>query len=203
MLDAWTLNRRAAWQGLLRGEIPDLAWVAELLGETWRSGGRFNGELKLGGTPEHPLASGQFRGEELALTLPEQGMRLSNGVLDARLDDNLLRVSQLAFDSPLQPAPHTLQREAADVLAEKAARPGRLEVAGQMRVDRASDGATLDLRLDRVGVYQLPGQWMLVSGDGNISLIKDALRVRGRLAVDAAFWPVSYTHLTLPTNREV
>lgn len=200
MLDAWTLNRRAAWQGSLRGEIPDLGWVAELLGKAWRSGGRFNGELKLGGTPEHPLASGQFRGEELVLTLPEQGMRLTNGVLDARLDDNLLRVSQLAFDSPLQPAPPTLQREAADVLAEKAARPGRLEIAGQMRVDpgasssiygRASDGATLDLRLDRVGVYQLPGQWMLVSGDGNISLIKDALRVRGRLAVDAAFWQMA------------
>ncbi len=191
MLDAWTLNRRAAWQGSLRGEIPDLAWVAELLGETWKSGGHFNGELKLGGTPDHPLASGQFRGEELALTLPEQGMRLTNGVLDARLDDNLLRVSQLAFDSQLQPAPRTLQREAADVLAEKAARPGRLEIAGQMRVDRASDGATLDLRLDRVGVYQLPGQWMLVSGEGNISLIKDALRIRGRLAVDAAFWQMA------------
>ncbi len=200
MLDAWTLNRRAAWQGSLRGEIPDLGWVAELLGKACRSGGRFNGELKLGGTPEHPLASGQFRGEELVLTLPEQGMRLTNGVLDARLDDNLLRVSQLAFDSPLQPAPPTLQREAADVLAEKAARPGRLEIAGQMRVDpgasssiygRASDGATLDLRLDRVGVYQLPGQWMLLSGDGNISLIKDALRVRGRLAVDAAFWQMA------------
>jgi len=191
MLNAWTLNRRAAWQGALRGEIPDLGWVGELLGENWRSGGRFNGELKLGGTPEQPLASGQFRGEELALTLPEQGMRLTNGVLDARLDDNLLRVSQLAFDSQLQPAPRTLQREAADVLAEKTARPGRLEIAGQMRVDRASDGATLDLRLDRVGVYQLPGQWMLVSGEGNISLIKDALRIRGRLAVDAAFWQMA------------
>lgn len=191
MLDAWTLNRRGVWQGSLRGDVPDLAWVAELLAENWKSGGRFNGEVKLGGTPEHPLTSGRFRGDELALTLPEQGMRLTNGVLDARLDDNLLRVSQLAFDSQLQPAPRTLQRAAGDVLAEKAARPGRLEIAGQMRVDRATDGATLDLRLDRVGVYQLPGQWMLVSGDGNISLIKDALRVRGRLGIDAAFWQMA------------
>ncbi len=191
MLDAWTLNRRASWQGALRAEIPDLAWVAGLLGETWRSGGRFNGDLKLGGTPEHPLTSGKFRGEELALTMPEQGMRLTNGVLDARLDDNLLRVSQLAFDSQIQPAPPTLQRQAGEVLAEKTARPGRLEITGQMRVDRSSDGATLDLRLDRVGVFQLPGQWILVSGDGNISLIEDALRVRGRLAVDAAFWQLA------------
>jgi translocation and assembly module TamB len=60
-----------------------------------------------------------------------------------------------------------------------------------MRVDRVNEGATLDLHLDRVGVYQLPGQWMLVSGDSTIYLLKDALGVRGRLAVDAAFWQMA------------
>ena len=200
MRDAWTLDRQAAWQGSLRTDIPDLAWVAELLGETWKSGGRFNGELKLAGTPERPLASGRFTGEALALTLPEQGMRLTDGVLDARLDDNLLRVSRLAFDSPLQPAPRPLQRISGEALEKLTARPGRLEIAGQMRVDpgasssfygRGNEGATLDLRLDRVGVYQLPGQWMLLSGDSTISLLKEALAVRGRLAVDAAFWQMA------------
>ncbi|MGB8884877.1 MAG: translocation/assembly module TamB domain-containing protein, partial [Azonexus sp.] len=191
MRDAWTLDRQAAWQGALRTDIPDLAWVAELLGETWKSGGRFNGELKLAGTPERPLASGHFTGEALALTLPEQGMRLTNGVLDARLDDNLLRVSRLAFDSPLQPAPRPLQRATGEALEKLTARPGRLEIAGQMRVDRGNGEATLDLRLERVGVYQLPGQWMLLSGDSTISLLKEALAVRGRLAVDAAFWQMA------------
>ena len=191
MRDAWTLDRQAAWQGALRTDIPDLAWVAELLGETWKSGGRFNGELKLAGTPERPLASGHFTGEALALTLPEQGMRLTNGVLDARLDDNLLRVSRLAFDSPLQPAPRPLQRATGEALEKLTARPGRLEIAGQMRVNRGNGEATLDLRLERVGVYQLPGQWMLLSGDSTISLLKEALAVRGRLAVDAAFWQMA------------
>jgi translocation and assembly module TamB len=191
MRDAWTLDRQAAWQGALRTDIPDLAWVGELFGDSWTSGGRFKGELNLTGTPEHPLASGRFTGEALALTLPEQGMRLTDGVLDARLDDNLLRVSRLAFDSPLQPAPRPLQRATGEALEKLTARPGRLEIAGQMRVDRGNEGATLDLHLDRVGVYQLPGQWMLVSGDSTISLLKDALGVRGRLAVDAAFWQMA------------
>ena len=191
MRDAWTLDHQAPWQGSLRSEIADLAWVAELIGENWQSGGRFKGELSLGGTPEHPLASGRFSGAELALSLPEQGMRLSNGELDARLDDNLLRVSRLAFDSPLQPPPGTLKRAAGEALAAKLERPGRLEITGQMRVDRSADGATLDVHLDRVGVFQVPDQWMLVSGESNISLAAEALRVRGKLAIDAAFWQLA------------
>ena len=62
-------------------------------------------------------------------------------------------------------------------LEKMTARPGRLEIAGQMRVDpgasssfygRGNEEATLDLHLDRVGVYQLPGQWMLLSGDSTM-----------------------------------
>ena len=189
--NAWTLNRQAPWEGSLRSEIGDLAWVGELLGDTWQSGGRFNGDLKLSGTPEHPLTSGRFRGEALALTLPEQGMRLSNGELDAQLDDNLLRVGKLAFDSPLQPPPGTLRRAAGEALVEKMARPGRLEITGQMRVDRATEGAMLEVLLDRVGVFQLPDQWVLVSGESSIALAQEALRVRGKLVVDAAFWQLA------------
>ncbi|HYO28461.1 MAG TPA: translocation/assembly module TamB domain-containing protein, partial [Azonexus sp.] len=152
-----------------------------------------NSEVTLAGTPEHPLLSGVFKGEGLALALPETGMRLSDGVLDARLDDNLLRVSQLAFASPLQPAPRQLQRAAGERLAEITGRPGRLEIAGQMRVDRSNEGAALELRLDRVGVYQLPDRWLTVSGDGSISWLAETLAVRGSLAVDAAYWQMAPT----------
>ncbi|WP_153145405.1 translocation/assembly module TamB domain-containing protein [Dechloromonas sp. H13] len=191
MRDAWTLDRQAAWQGFVRGDTPDLAWLAELLDERAQTGGRLNSELKLAGTPEHPLLSGLFRGEALALTVPESGMRLSGGVLDARLDDNLLRVGKLAFDSPLQPAPRPLQRAAGERLAELAGRPGQLEISGEMRVDRSNESAALELRLDRIGVYQLPDRWLTVSGDGRIAWQAGTLAVRGRVAVDAAYWQMA------------
>ncbi len=191
MRDAWTLNRQAAWSGSLRTETPDLAWLAEFLDERGTTGGRLNSEVTLAGTPEHPLLSGVFKGEGLALALPETGMRLSDGALDARLDDNLLRVSQLAFASPLQPAPRQLQRVAGERLAEITGRPGRLEIAGQMRVDRSNESAALELRLDRVGVYQLPDRWLTVSGNGSISWLAETLTVRGRVAVDAAYWQMA------------
>ena len=96
-------------------------------------------------------------------------MRLTDGVLDARLDDNLLRVSRLAFDSPLAAGAAPVATGRRRGAGKIDGRPGRLEIAGQMRVDRSNEGATLDLRLDRVGVYQLPDRWMMVSGDGSIS----------------------------------
>jgi translocation and assembly module TamB len=91
----------------------------------------------------------------------------------------------------LQPAPRPLQRDAGEALVEIAGRPGRLEIAGQMRVDRSNEGASLELRLDRVGVFQLPDRWLTLSGDGRISWRTDALAVRGRLAVDAAYWQLA------------
>ena len=191
MRGAWALDRQAPWQGSLRSDIPDLAWLGEFLGERGTTGGRFTGELKLAGTPALPLLSGQFHGAALALAIPETGMRLSDGVLDARLDDNLLRISQLTFASPLQPAPRPLQRAAGERLTEIAGRPGQLEITGQIRVDRSNESAALELRLDRVGVYQLPDRWLTVSGNGNISWLAETLAVRGKVAVDAAYWQMA------------
>jgi len=191
LTDGWTLKRQAPWQGVATMDIADLAWVAEWLDEGWKTGGRLAGELRLAGTPGQPLVSGQVRGEQLALTIPEQGMKLANGILAASLDDNFLRIGELAFDSLFQAPPRALRRINSEAIDQLVARPGRLEIAGGMRVDRVSDGAALDLRLDRVGVYQLPEQWLTVSGDGRIEWIKDVLGIRGKLAVDAAYWQLA------------
>jgi len=188
MRDPWALNRGAAWQGSLRSDIADLGWLAEFLGDQIKTGGRFEGQLKLAGTPDQPLLSGKFLGSALLLEIPETGMRLNDGVLDAQLDENLLRVSKLAFDSLLQPVPRPLRRAAEERVDEIVGRPGRLEITGQMRVDRDSEDATLNLRLDRVGVFQLPDRWLTVSGDGRIAWLAETLTVRGRVVADAAYW---------------
>ena len=190
---AWSLDPQAVWLGKLKMDIADLGWLNELLGEQWQSAGRFSGELQIAGTPALPLANGQFRGEKLALRLPEQGLNLANGELDITLGDNLLRVQKLGFDSLLQALPRPLLLAAKNDVGNLNTRPGRLEISGEMQVDRntGADNAFLDVRLDRFGIFQLPDQWVAVSGDGRLSWQGGTLGAKGKLAVDAGYWQLA------------
>jgi len=190
---AWSLDRNAPWQGSLSTDTSDIAWLAELIGDGWQTGGRFKGELKLAGSPAQPLASGRFRGEQLAVRQSDQGLNLANGELSIDLDDNLLRVRQLRFDSLLQPTPRALRLAGRDDLAALTRQPGRLDVTGEMRIDRhtGADRAFLDFRLDRLGIFQLPDQWVLVSGDGRLTWQDTTFGARGKLAVDAGYWQLA------------
>lgn len=192
LLDAWTLDRQGNWQGSLKTDSRDLAWLGELIGESWQTGGSFNSELRLSGTPEKPLASGRLQGEKLLIRQAEQGLHLANGALQVELESNLLRVRQLGFDSVLRPAPRNLRLAARDEMAKLTEQPGRLEVSGEMAISGAgAEHAFLDVRLSRLGVFQLPDQWVLLSGDGRLSWAGDTLGARGQLAVDAAYWQLA------------
>jgi translocation and assembly module TamB len=198
----WSLDRQARWQGRIKAEVADLGWLGEVIGEGWHSEGRGEGELQLTGTPAAPLVSGHFRGDRLALRLPEQGLHLARGELDVDLRDNRLSINRLGFDSPLQPLPRSLRVEARNDLTALTEKPGRLEITGEMRIDRAlaggttagdqtSDSAFLDFRLDRLGAFQLPDQWVAVSGNGRLSWQGGTLGARGKLAVDAGYWQLA------------
>ncbi|WP_310491701.1 translocation/assembly module TamB domain-containing protein [Dechloromonas sp.] len=193
MLGAWSLDQQARWQGRLKTDIADLGWLGELIGDGWQSEGRLNGELQLAGTPAVPLSSGRFRGDNLALRLPAQGLNLARGELDLDLRDNLLHINRLGFDSLLQPMPRAIRLDARDDLAALTAKPGRLEISGEIRVDHGSAGenAFLDFKLDRLGAFQLPDQWVVVSGNGRLSLKDGTLGAVGKLAVDAGYWQLA------------
>lgn len=199
MQGAWSPARDSRWQGSLQADVSSLGWLGELIGEGWQSEGRLNGELQLSGTPNRPLLGGRLRGEQLALRLAAQGLNLAHGELDIDLCDNLLHIRRLSFDSLLQPLPRALRLEAGSELAGLDKTPGRLEVSGEMRLDRrpgasADDGgesAFLDVRLDRLGAFQLPDQWVAVSGSGRLSWQRGTLGAQGKLAVDAGYWQLA------------
>jgi translocation and assembly module TamB len=193
MLGAWALARDARWQGGLRADISDLGWLAEVLGEGWQSAGRLNGALQLAGTPNRPVYSGRLRGEQLALRLPAQGLNLVGGELDIDLRDNRLRIGRLGFDSLLQPLPRPLRVDTRNDLSGLDKTPGRLEVSGEMLLGTrvGEENAWLDVRLDRLGAFQLPDQWVAVSGSGRLSWQAGTLGARGQLAVDAGYWQLA------------
>ena len=190
---AWQIDRQAPWQGSLKTETPDLAWLAELLGDQWQSGGRFSSEIKLYGTPQTPLVSGKLRGEQLALRLAEQNLNLNRGELVVDLDNNTLRVKKLRFESPAQTPPRALKLSASDELARLTTQPGVLEISGEMAIshDATPDKAYLDFKLDRLGISQLTDQWVLLSGTGRLNWQDNTFGAKGKLGVDAAYWQLA------------
>ncbi len=192
MRSAWAINDQAPWLISLSSRSDDLGWLAALAGEPWKSGGRLNGQLKIAGTPAQPVSSGQLRGQSLRLQNSEYGLHLDHGELAIDLGNNLLRIIKLDFDSILQKPPSALLRERSN-LAALAESHGRLGITGEMRVDRQAAGerAALDLSFERVGVYQRPDAWVLVSGNARLSIADEAFGILGKLTADAGYWQLA------------
>ena len=93
----------------------------------------------------------------------------------------------------MQAPPRALRLAVGDGLAALTQAPGRLEISGEMRLDAApgADQAFLDIRLDRLGAWQLPDQWVAVSGDGRLNWQDGTLGIHGKLAVDAGYWQLA------------
>ncbi len=192
---AWSLDREHPWKGEMAFHLPDLHWLGVLLGNGVRTGGGLDGKLSLAGTPAHPVSTGQARGQNLSLALADQGLRLENGALALGLQENRLRVESLAFDSRLQAPPRALPASSRAAFAALAARPGRLEVKGEMQVDSfggAADRAFLDVNLARVGVLQSADQWVAVSGKGRLDWQAGTLALAANLKVDGGFWQLAH-----------
>jgi len=188
----WQLAADRPWQGRLDAAVSDLAWLGELLGENWRTAGALNTSLQLTGSPAHPLLGGKLNGQDLAVSDTESGMRLEQGELAADIANNRLDLRRLAFVSVHRALPRALRQQLGEQAAAQEA-PGKLEISGSIAIDPASnDGqASLDVKLDRLGVRQRPDQWVNVSGQGKLSWQQAALGLRGEVAVDAAWWQMA------------
>ncbi len=179
-------SHQLPWSGALKIRTPDLAWASVLVGDGIKIGGRLEGGITLAGTPAAPRVDGQFSGTGLALSTRQQGINLRDGRMQLDLKDDRLFVRELKFQSPHQPPPAALANLAPRRIAELVKTPGTLEVSGESRL--GDERATIDLRMDRVGVMQRNDQWVVLSGDGKLNLEKRTLAITGNLRADATWW---------------
>ncbi|MBL8398695.1 MAG: translocation/assembly module TamB domain-containing protein [Candidatus Accumulibacter sp.] len=185
------LDPHAPWGGQLRLDVADLGWAGSLLGPAWQLAGRLAGHLDVGGTPAQPRLSGELQGAGLVVRNVDQGLRLENGRLSILLTgdqagDVRLLLKQLTFDSVLQGLPRPLQVASGIDATALIGQSGRLEASGELRTGQA-DGV-LNIKAERLGAWQRPEQWLLVSGDLRMKLGGNQLDVAGKLQVDAAYW---------------
>ncbi len=148
----------------LRVELADLGLLPAFVPMVSESGGQINADLTLGGTLETPQLGGVLRGEGITLTLPEIGITLTEGTLDAATDREDPMRWQLA--------------------ARLRSGEGLLTLQGG--VDATTQQLDLHIQGERFQVIRTPDVEAMISPNLQLRASPEQLHLRGLLAIPAA-----------------
>jgi translocation and assembly module TamB len=177
----WRIVPQAPLAGRLRAQVPDLSWVGPAIDGNLTSGGRLEIDGELAGTLRQPRTRGHLRGSGLALGWLDQNVNLRQGTLDARFEQERIRLERLEFS-----APHAPPARAARIAGLSAAQaPGRLHLQGSL--DLAARGGRIEATLERLPLAQRPERWVVASGRGQADLAGELLTLGARIVADAGF----------------
>ena len=176
---SWRLVPGAALLGSAELAMPAIDWLGPLASANMATGGSLNARFSLSGTPENPVATGSMSGRELALSLADQGLRLSGGELDASFDKERLRLTRLEFVSPNRVTPKDTRLPLQRVVAT----PGRLKASGEIAL--ADGKGRFRFEADRLPLLQRADRWLAVSGSGDIISGWDSVDLTARFKADA------------------
>ena len=161
--------------------LPDLSWIGPLISDSIQVEGAGSVKATISGTPADPTASGAVRANALRIAYVEQGLRLEGGTLDANLEEGVLVVNELVFTGAPRVAPDD-KRAAESVSFET---PGRLRAVA--RIALRSLTGSVGIQAERLPVLQRPDRWMVVSGEGGITLAPQRADLYAKLQVDGAY----------------
>lgn len=187
---AWRLAPKRPWSGEFAGAAPSLEWINPFLSanlrENIRVAGKADLDIKLAGTPDAPRATGFISADGLRLAWVEQGIRLDNGVLRARIapDDN--GVTELVIDSLTfagRPRIRPQHRRIASALAGSP--EGTVFASGRVSL-RALEGV-IQVRTEKFPVLQRPDRWAIATGGANIVFSPRHVQLNGAVLADAGY----------------
>jgi len=161
--------------------LPDLSWIGPLIGDNVQFGGRGSVNAVIGGTPADPTSTGTMRGEALRLAWVDQAVRLENGRLDADLEDGVLVINELGFAGTPRVSP--LDTRALEGLVSE--RPFEVRAVGRLAL--RSLAGSIGIKATQLPVLQRADRWMVVSGEGGITLTPQRADLYATLTVDGAY----------------
>jgi translocation and assembly module TamB len=190
----WRLAQRREWSGELEAGVPSLAWINPFLSanlrESIRLGGSVQASLRVGGTPAVPRASGFVNADALRVAWIEQGVRLENGIVRARLETDDKAATELVFDSVSFSGPPRFQpddRRIKQALGAEAS--GQLDATGRIRLPEL-DGV-VQVRFVKFPLVQRRDRWAVGTGGANMVFTPKRMQLNGALTADAGYVDVS------------
>jgi translocation and assembly module TamB len=158
----WALGEQAPFAGELRGRIPSLAWLGPLLDPILATEGALEIGATASGTVGEPLFQGRISGSGLEAQVAPTGLHLNRGKLAADFTGDRLVVRELTLHGG----------------------DGILKSSGQVSFAGGRREGLLDFSLERLLIVDLPGQKLVVSGSGALTLEGARPALRGAIRAD-------------------
>ncbi|MDH2915722.1 MAG: translocation/assembly module TamB domain-containing protein [Gallionella sp.] len=174
----WTVAPDAPLTGHLYLDSNDLAWLGPSLDSNFQSGGKLKLDADLVGNMHTPRLRGMVQGESLSFGMLDQGVRLEQGQLKARFEEDVVHLDLFDFVSPYL-------RQPKDTLL------GDFKLSGT--AGKLSASGTLDLKGDTGGVQisaqqfpllQRADRWVVASGTGHARFSGNTLILDGDIRAD-------------------
>lgn len=149
-----------------RLSVPDVNTIGALLGPQYSLNGRLMMDLNAAGTLASPRLSGAIQGDNLALTLFDQGIQLKNGIVRIVMDDNVIDLQQIEFHGG----------------------EGTLRAKGKVQLGAENPDLNAAIIADRLQLFASPDRQLMLSGKATLANIEEQLRIDGNFTVDKALF---------------
>ncbi|CAM3636696.1 Autotransporter secretion inner membrane protein TamB [Bordetella sputigena] len=179
------LAPRQPMRASLDADISDLKWVELFTGDSTDIGGALKASIQAQGMPDGAwTASGTVRGTGLRYVRIDDGVRMVDGTLSARLQEDRLIVESLRFPAVLRVLP-TEARTRDWVTRDPDAKNGYIDASGSWRLADAAGQVHVVLR--RFPVIQRADRFAMMSGAIDIDAALPRLSIRGNVKADAGW----------------
>ena len=180
------LDTRQPLRARLNADIADLAWVGLFVGDAMEVGGALKANIDVQGTLAGQWgATGNIRGDKLRLVRIDDGVRLIDGTLSARLYGQRLILDSLRFPASLRVMPAEW-RTKEWITTNPGAKGGYAEAKGDWNI--MDGGGAINLTLFRFPALQRSDRYAMVSGTVEVRAAMPRLEIVGNLSADAGWF---------------
>ncbi|MFJ1301761.1 translocation/assembly module TamB domain-containing protein [Pseudomonadota bacterium AL_CKDN230030165-1A_HGKHYDSX7] len=179
------LDPRQPIRANIDADMADLAWLSLFVGDALEIGGTLKANVQAQGTLAGKWnATGTIQGDKLRVVRIDDGVRLLDGTLRARLQDDRVILDSLRFPAVLRVMPAEW-RTKEWVSTNKDAKGGYVEARGQWELSAAR--GNVRVQLHRFPALQRSDRYAMVSGNVDINAALPRIDITGDLTADAGW----------------
>ena len=161
----WGMANNAPLAGDIILATTSIARMQPLLDPTgaFNVDGSLNARVQLAGTLAKPKLAGTITGKDFNLALPDEGLRFTDGLFHAQLQDQAIRLESLSLRGG----------------------SGQLTSQGQLTfASGAPPSLQLTITADKLTVLSRPDRSLILSGTGKLTAAKKGLQLTAKLKAD-------------------